>query len=96
MDNIISIELFKQVYKFKTDLDQEVTREAVVALQNAVQKIMGDAAGNTPVSERQAVLMMAALDIASDQIRLKQQYEELLGRVKSCSDSLVAKLGIEL
>lgn len=96
MDNVISIELFKQVYKFKTDLDYRQSQEAVVALQNAVQKILGENGGNVPMSERQAVLMMAALDMANDQIRLRRQYDELLGRVKSCSDSLVAKLGLEL
>ena len=96
MDNVISIELFKQVYKFKTDLDPGLSRQAVEILQNAVAKVQGGSAGAAPMGERQIILTMAALDLISDQIRLKQQYEELLEQVKSRSDSLIAKLSVEL
>lgn len=96
MDNIISIELFKQVYKFKTDLDPKLTQQAVEILQNAVTRVQGDSPAAAPISERQIILTMAALDLISDQIRLKQQYEELLDQLKSRSDSLIAKLSLEL
>lgn len=96
MDNIVSIELFKQVYKFKTNLDPGLSRQAVEILQNAVAKVQGGATGATPISERQIILTMAALDLISDQICLKEQYEELLEQVKSRSDSLIAKLSVKL
>lgn len=96
MDNIISIELFKQVYKFKTDLDPKLTRQAVEILQNAVAKVQDGSSAPAPLAERQILLTMAALDLISDQIRLKQQYEELLDQLKSRSDSLIAKLSLEL
>lgn len=96
MDNVISIELFKQVYKFKTDLAPDISRDAVEMLQNAVAKTNGDALGAVPVTERPIILMLAALDLASDHIRLQQQYEELLDGVKSRSESLIAKLSLEM
>lgn len=96
MDNIISIELFKQVYKFKTDLDSGLSHQAVEILQNAVTKVQGGLAAAVPLGERQIILTMAALDLISEQIRLEQQYKELLEQVKSRSDSLVAKLSVEL
>ena len=95
MDNIISIELFKQVYNFKTDLDSAITQQAVEILQNAVTKVQDGVPTAAPLAERQIVLTMAALDLVSEQIRLKQQYEELLDQLKQRSDSLIAKLNLE-
>lgn len=95
MDNVISIELFKQIYKFKTDLDVEISQPAVEMLQNAVVKTQGGLPGAVPVKDQPIVLMMAALSLASESIRLKQQYNDLLNKLKSRSDNLIAKLNAD-
>lgn len=97
MGNVISIELFRQVYKFKTDLDPALSSEAVKMLKEAVGRLQGGAPGSAmPLPERQIVLIMAALEIACDQIRLQQQSDGLLIKLKSRSDHLITKLNVKL
>ena len=97
MDNVISIELFRQVYKFKTDLDPALSREAVKMLKETVGRLQGGAPGSAmPLPERQIVLIMAALEIACDQIRMQQQSDGLLMKIKSRSDYLITKLNAEI
>lgn len=93
MDNVVSIELFGQTYNFKTDLDPEVSREAVELLRTSVAKLENDAlVSSIPLSERPIMLMMAALDLASENVRLQKQRQDLQTKITSCADNLINKL----
>ena len=92
MEKTVTIELFGQPHTFKAD--SEVTKEKEVAdlLVKEVARVESQHAGQSSNISKLAILMLAALNIANEQMELKRDYTELLRKVTNRSAKLIQTL----
>lgn len=89
MENLITIELFGRCYTFKTESD--VTRAKMIAdsLLKEVTRIQEKESGGSLELNNLTILILAALNIASENFELKQNQAELINKVAQKSDHLL-------
>ena len=92
MDPFLSIEIFGQTYKFKAG-EESVNAQAVADFLSgeidAVESELAD--GPVNIGEK-AILVLAALNIASKYMDLEKNYGELLKEIKHRSFNLISAM----
>ncbi|MBU0995715.1 MAG: cell division protein ZapA [Proteobacteria bacterium] len=87
MDDIVTIELFGDTYRFKTEAEIENARKVAEYLVNEVEKVEKQLAEKSTAMLRFRLLLLAALNISSDYFKLKSNHKDLL---EDLSDRLVS------
>ena len=92
MDEIVTIELFGQTHTFKAN--SEVTKAQAVAdlLVKEVSRIEDQQANQSPNMSKLTILMLAALNIANDNMELKMNHSKLLHDVTDRTSNLIHTL----
>ena len=92
MDDIFTIELFGQTHTFKAD--SEVTQAKAVAdlLVKEVCRIEDQQANQSSNMSKLTILMLAALNIANENIELKNNHAKLLHDVADRTTNLIHTL----
>jgi cell division protein ZapA (FtsZ GTPase activity inhibitor) len=92
MDEIFTIELFGQTHTFKAN--SEVTKAKAVAdlLVEEVGKIEDQQANQSSNMSKLTILMLAALNIANDNIVLKTNHAKLLHDITDRTTDLIHTL----
>ena len=92
MDEIITIELFGQTHTFKAN--SEVTKAKAVAdlLVKEVGRVEDQQANQSSNMSRLTILMLAALNIANDNIVLKSNHAKLLHDITDRTTELIHTL----
>ena len=92
MDEIFSIELFGQTHTFKAD--SEVTKAKAVAdlLVKEVSRIEDQQAIQSSNMSKLTILMLAALNIANDNIALKTNHAKFLHNMADRTADLIQTL----
>ena len=92
MDDIFTIELFGQTHTFKAD--SEVTQAKAVAdlLVKEVCRIEDQQANQSSNMSKLTILMLAALNIANENIELKNNHAKLLHDVADRTTNLIQTL----
>ena len=92
MDDIFTIELFGQTHTFKAD--SEVTQAKAVAdlLVEEVCRIEDQQANQSSNMSKLTILMLAALNIANDNIVLKTNHAKLLHDIADRTKDLIHTL----
>ena len=96
MEQLITIELFGQPYKFKSAPETENAQEIADVLVKEVGRIQEKQSKEAPGITQIAILIMAALNIANENMELKKNYSALLKTVAKRSESLKRLLDAEL
>ena len=96
MEQLITIELFGQPYKFKSASDTGNAQEVADVLVKEVSRIQDQQSKETPGITQIAILILAALNIANENIELKKSYSTLLETVSRRSETLKRLLDAEL
>ena len=96
MEQLVTIELFGQPYTFKADSRAKKAREVADILVKEVAKVQSQQAKETPGITQTAILIIAALNIANDNIELKRNVSELLQGISERSASLIRQLDTRL
>ena len=92
MDEIVTIELFGQTHTFKAN--SEVTKAQAVAdlLVKEVSRIEDQQANQSSNMSKLTILMLAALNIANENMELKRNHSKLLHDVAQRTTKLIGTL----
>ncbi len=92
MDEIVTIELFGQTHTFKAN--SEVTKAKAVAdlLVKEVSRIEDQQANQSSNMSKLTILMLAALNIANENMELKRSHAKLLHDVTDRTANLIHTL----
>ena len=96
MEQLITIELFGQPYKFKSASETENAQEVADVLVKEVGRIQDQQSTEAPGITQIAILILAALNIANENMALKKNYSTLQETVSRRSDTLKRLLDAEL
>jgi len=92
LEQLVTIELFGQPYTFKTESAVNDAKEVADFLVREVSKIETQHSSKSPNVTKFATLILAALNIANENIELKNRHSDLLRDVSSRSSSLINTL----
>jgi cell division protein ZapA (FtsZ GTPase activity inhibitor) len=92
LEETITIELFGQPHTFKANLEVAKVKEVADILVTAVARVENQQSGQSSNISKLAILMLAALNIANEQMELKRDYTELLRKVTNRSAKLIQTL----
>ena len=91
MEQLVTIELFGQPYTFKAQSDVGNAKEVADHLVKEVTKIETQHSSKSSVNKL-ATLILAALNIANENIKLKKNHSDLLMDISKKSTNLIHSL----
>ena len=92
MEQIVTIELFGQPHTFKTDSDVTRAKEVADLLVKEVERVKSQQIDPSTNISRQKILILAALNIANENVELKRNHSKLLHDVAQRTTSLIGTL----
>ena len=92
MEQLVTIKLFGQPYTFKANSEVRQAKEVADFLVAEVSRVEDQQSGKSTNISKIAILMLAALNIANENIELKEQYSKLLQDISKRSTDLIQKL----
>ncbi len=92
MEQLVTIELFGQPYTFKAESDVADAKEVADYLVKEVTKIETQRSSKSPGVTKLATMILAALNIANENIGLKNEHSVLLRDISKRSANLVNTL----
>ena len=96
MEQLITIELFGQPYKFKAAPETDNAQEIADMLVREVGRIQDQQSHEKPGITQLAILILAALNIANENMELKKNYSTLQQTISKRSETLKRLLDAEL
>jgi len=91
LEQLVTIELFGQPYTFKTESDITNAKEVADYLVKEVAKVETEHSSKSSVTKF-ATLILAALNIANENIEQKRKYSDLLIHISQKSANLIREL----
>ena len=92
MEQLVTIELFGQPYTFKTESEVTDAKEVADYLVQEVTKIETQHSSKSTHVTKLTTLILAALNIANENIELKNRQSDLLRNISKRSASLINAL----
>ena len=92
MERIITIELFGELYKFKAESEVENIGDVAELLMREVESAGSGIEGPRTDVIKFAQLLLAALNISSEYMQLKQMHESFVQDISKRSSSLTKTL----
>ena len=88
----VTIELFGQPYTFKAESEETNTKTVADYLVKEVKRIEEQHGGRQPKMSRLNMMILAAMNIANENIELKEKHSVLINEVSIRSMKLVQRL----
>jgi cell division protein ZapA (FtsZ GTPase activity inhibitor) len=95
LEQLVTIELFGQPYTFKAQSDVSDAKEVADQLVKEVTKIETQYSSKSSVNKL-ATLILAALNIANENIKLKKSHSDLLVDISKKSTNLIHRLDMAI
>lgn len=92
MEQLVTIELFGRPFTFKAEKDISRAKEVADFLVREVSKVENQLSGKSSTINKQAILIMAALNIADAYFKCKQNHKDLLEIVSDRTSGLLHEL----
>ncbi len=92
MEQIVTIELFGQPHTFKADSDVTKAKEVADILVKEVARVESQLIDASSNISRQKILILAALNIANENVELKKHHSKLLEDVAQRTMKLIGAL----
>lgn len=92
MDDIVNIELFGELFKFKAEPGVTDAAQIAEQLSEAVTKVEKQFAAKSPEISKLALLVLASLNISKELLELKRDHAELQNRVSERSERLITRM----
>ena len=93
-ERYVTIEIFGQPFTFKSDADASTAKAVADFLVNVVDRVESELSEQTPHATRQAILVMTALNIASENFELKRSHLRFLQKIRRRSERLIRSLDL--
>jgi cell division protein ZapA (FtsZ GTPase activity inhibitor) len=91
-DQIVTIELFGQPYSFKAESEVKEAKEVAEILVKEVDKIQNQQTDPSSTMSNLTILILAALNIANENMELKRNRSRLLDEISERSTGLIRRL----
>lgn len=92
MDNIITIQLFGEVYKFKAEAEVADASRVADFLMSELDQVEKNLGAQAKSVTKTAKLLLATMNIANTYFEQKRQYEDMLSELQQRSDRLLERL----
>ena len=92
MDEIVTIELFGKTHTFKANSEVTQAKEVADLLVDEVNRIEDQQAKQSSNMSKLTILMLAALNIANENLELKRNHSKLLHDVTDRTANLIHTL----
>jgi len=92
LDEIVTIELFGQTHTFKADSEVTKAKEVADLLVKAESRVEDQQANQSSNMSKLTILMLAALNIANENMELKRNHSKLLRDVTDRTANLIDTL----
>ena len=89
MEQLLTIELFGQPYTFKTDSDLTKAKEVADILIREVGRVEAQQKKSGAGITKNAMLILAALNIAAENIELRQKQTNFIESVSQRADTIM-------
>ena len=94
MEKTVTIELFGQPHTFKANLEVAKVKEVADILVTEVARVENQQSGQSSNISKLAILMLAALNIANENMELKRNYSKFLRDVTNRTSNLIHTLDV--
>lgn len=91
-EQIVTIELFGQTYTFKAKSEVYEAKEVAEILVNEVDKVQDQQTGQPSTMSNLTILILAALNIANENMELKRNHSKFLLDISERSTGLIRRL----
>ena len=92
MDQLVTIELFGKPYTFKAESEVKKAKEVADLLTKEVSRVESKQPGDSSTTSRLTTLMLAALNIAYQNVELENNYSKFLDDISERSAKLIRKI----
>ncbi len=92
MEQLVTIELFGQQYTFKAGDEVSRAKEVADLLAEEVSRIESQQSSSSSSANKLTILIIAALNIANENIKLKRNYSDFLHNISNRSIGLIRVL----
>lgn len=92
MEHLITIEIFGQPFSFKADIDSHRAKEVADYLVNQISQVESQQTEKSSNISKLAIMILAALNIANENIELKKEQARFLEELFDRSSRLSTKL----
>lgn len=92
MDKFITINIFGKPYTFKSDAKSEEAKEAAGILVREVEKTQKELSGQSPAVPKQTIIILAALNIASEYYKLGKKTDLLTNTISQRASRILNAL----
>lgn len=89
MEQFVTIQLFGQSYKFKSESEATEAEEIAEFLQQEVARVETRLKDQSANMNKLAILLLAALNIVNERFELEKTYSTLLQDISGRSDNLL-------
>jgi len=92
LEEFVTIELFGQPYTFKAESEAKEAKRVAESLVKEVAKVEIQQSGKSFDITKLGILILAALNIANENLELKRNYSDLLKKLSERSADLIRML----
>ena len=92
LEQMVTIELFGQPYTFKAESDVETAKAVADLLVKEVDKVQNQQSGPVSNISNLTILILAALNIANENMELKRNHSQILNDISERSTGLIRRL----
>ena len=92
MEQILTIELFGQSYKFKTKIDKQDAKQVVDLLVEQVNQTEKQQSVKSPQINKLAIMIIVALNIANKNVEIKKESLDLVNNISKGYTKLISDL----
>ena len=92
MEQLVTIELFGKQYTFKAESEVNQAEEVADLLAKEVSRIDSQQSGKSSATSNLTTLMLAALNIAHQNVELENRYSKLIQDLSERSQRLISQL----
>jgi len=92
LDQLVTIELFGKPYTFKAESEVNKAKEVADLLTKEVSRVQSQQSGDSSATSQLTTLMLAALNIAHQNMELENNYSKFLQDISERSAKLIRKI----
>jgi cell division protein ZapA (FtsZ GTPase activity inhibitor) len=96
VDQLLTIEVLGQPFTFKTDSNESEARAVADFVVKSADQVKLQCAHQVPAPDKRAILILTALNIASEYFDLKRKHQEVLDDINQRSVHLLNALDTQL
>jgi len=96
LDQLVTIELFGHPFTFKAEKDMAAAKEVADFLVKEVTRVEGELSGKSTSVNKRAILILAALNIASEYFEHKRYHADMLEKLSQKTSNLMDKISVHL